>query len=172
MPLLVADILGPSLATEIPYAGEVLHVTWRPAALTPELEEKANALDAARRDALDDPAADVVARNLEEVRWLVEVLVTIVESWDLLEAADGPPIPIERDRLVKLPTPFLRAVWSGLVDAGSPKATSEAPSPAGSRPRARSARRRTGTGYSRPLGGSGFPRGSSRDSRSSGATPP
>ncbi len=81
---------------ELQFAGETLHFSYRPAAVTPAFS----------------------AGLGTEKQPLVWALSKALVAWDLTEA-DGPnaaTLPLTEQRLLELPTAFLRAVLHAILD--------------------------------------------------------
>ena len=86
MPLSVATLQAEKREFDLPYAGENVHITYRPGLITPE------------GDAL--PYGE----------WIAKVIV----AWDL-EGSDGEAYPLDVDDVRKLPDSFLLAVTKGVL---------------------------------------------------------
>jgi hypothetical protein len=96
--------------------GDVLNVTYRPAAYTPEFEQKAQAgIDAGDRDSLGRMVADIVT------------------DWDLYEdAAHKVKVPLTVDRLRSVPMIVLAPVMESIGGDLRPNLKSGVRSAAGS----------------------------------------
>lgn len=86
MPLNVATLQAEKREFDLPFAGEQVHITYRPGLITPE------------GDAL--PYAE----------WVAKVIV----AWDI-EGVDGEVFPLDHDAIRTLPDSFLLAVTKGVL---------------------------------------------------------
>lgn len=86
MPLSVATLQAEKREFDLPFAGETVHITYRPGLITPEGD------------------------TLPYGEWITKVLV----AWDL-EGVDGEVYPLELDQVRQLPDSFLLAVTKGVL---------------------------------------------------------
>lgn len=95
--------------------GEKVKVVYRPGEISDEMFEAV----AAKAD--DDTSSE-----------LVRMLLPIMERWDLrADEGDEEPIPITREGLRPVPTPFLRRVLSAIIEDTQPDPTTKKSSSTG-----------------------------------------
>lgn len=111
---------------EMPWNGQVLHITWDPSKYTPESEE-------AWIDLENDPETGFGPL-------MVTFISDCVTAWDLKGDVDetsgklietDTPFPLEPAKLKKIPVEFLGAVMVAIRESASPKETRNENSDAG-----------------------------------------
>lgn len=115
----LAHLLSKERTLEIDIDGETLTVSYNPADLTPELEDKMQTCFETNRSG----------------KGVAKYLVGLLLSWDLED--DGTPIPLTIEALDTLPIYFLGEVTEKVIEDSNPKKTSVETSLGGSRRKAR-----------------------------------
>lgn len=107
MPLQRVTLANQQAEVDLPFAGESLHVVWRPYVYTPELEEQLARVEQERSPG----------------RAYAEALSRLIISWDYLDEK-GKPVKTDMDTLAKEPSRFLSQVMQGLAASLRPPAPS------------------------------------------------
>jgi hypothetical protein len=124
MPLKLANLSGQLAETDFPFAGESVHIVYRPNFLTPAVEKKFRSeqraiertIKAARAKQKDDPSTELPE---VEPTVLFDSIIGVIESWDVLDD-DNQPLPIIYDSLNQLPYTFLTQVMEHCMSVSSP----------------------------------------------------
>jgi hypothetical protein len=130
MPIQIAELLNDERTITVTIGGQEGKVTYRPGAMTPELEM-----------VLSD------GRGAPEA--VAEVISALLIEWDVLDE-NGDSYPTDSDSLMTLPSELLaetfRAISMDMVDRREERKNSGGGSPR----EASKAKRRNGTSFSRP----------------------
>lgn len=101
---------------DIEYAGQVVHIQYKPSAITPDV-------------------VDEWRENEGDRDTLIPALLDAVQSWDIVDEVEGDdgktveaPMPITEANLRRFPVEFLNAMLFEIVGAGTPKPTKKQPS--------------------------------------------
>lgn len=89
----LADLQKNERKLEVEFAGETLHITYRPAEVTPAFWDEFS----------------------EAKKPAVWALSKVGVSWDLLDD-NAQPLALTEQELIKLPTPFLRTVLQAILE--------------------------------------------------------
>lgn len=126
MPLTIAKLAARTADTSFEYAGETVHLSFYPAKVTllnefewAQLEKKATDAAVEAEGAGNDPVAAVQ-------RTIAEFVCNVLADWDVLEAEDGPKVPVTVDRVAEFDPAFLGACLAAIREAsglGKPTAT-------------------------------------------------
>lgn len=125
----VSDLVRDRRTVAVAVGAEVVNVTYAPSYHTPALAERLSVLSA----------------STDKPQWMLEFLAAALREWDVTDDA-GAPYPITLESLMALPTVFLWAVLAAVLTDLRGAADDPKGSGAGSSRKAKSARRRSGTG--------------------------
>jgi hypothetical protein len=128
MPISINDLRREQRTVNFDFLGDQVSVTYRPGAVTPEVED----------------AMQTAQERERPANGLAEVVSMLLVEWDVLDE-NGTAIPTDLETCRTLPTEFLSAIVVAIVDDNRAGREDRKNSGGGSARRASSAKSRTGT---------------------------
>ncbi len=128
MPIQIAELLNDERTITLTIGGQEGKVTYRPGAMTPELEMR-------------------VSQDTEMA--VLEIVSEAVATWDVI-GEDGQPIETDVDTLMTLPSEVVTETFKAIMHDLADRREERKNSGDGSPREASKAKRRNGTSFSRP----------------------
>lgn len=105
------DLTKASKVATVEYQGETVTFTYRPSAITPQMQ-----LVAIRMQTLADEKGDSAPSEMAALmNNFVEVITNLIATWDVL-GDDGQPLPVNKEWVSQMPLSFLSALFSAAVE--------------------------------------------------------
>lgn len=132
MPVTLGALTSNRAETDIAIGEGVLHVVYRPGAISPAMLHRILEIDAPLTG--PDGGDPTVEQALDRVDAAIDILLPVLDGWDLEEPdADGNPsgrlVPITADELGKLGLTVLWAIVRGIFMENRPDPTTPSVSP-------------------------------------------
>lgn len=105
------DLTKTTKAATVEYQGEKVGFTYKPSAITPQMQLVAIRMQTLGEEKGESAPAEMAALMGD----FVGVITNLIASWDVL-GDDGSPLPVNREWVSQMPLSFLSALFGAAVE--------------------------------------------------------